>query len=73
MDIDTGETWLFDAREDPSERQNLSAARPKVVEELRDRLLTRIAESTAEGALGKRLAPIPDELVEQLRSLGYVQ
>jgi len=73
MDIDTGETWLFDVREDPSERQNLSAARPKVTDELRDRLLSRIAESTAEGALGKRLAPIPDELVEQLRSLGYVQ
>ena len=73
MDIDTGETWLFDTGGDPSERQNLSAARPEVVEELRDRLLARITESTVDGALGKRLAPIPDELVEQLRTLGYVK
>ncbi len=73
LDIDTGETWLFNARKDPSEQENLSAERPEIVEELRDRLLTRIAESTAEGALGKRLAPIPDELIEQLRALGYVQ
>lgn len=73
MDIDTGETWLFDAHEDPGEQKNLSAALPNVLAELRDRLLSQIAESTAEGALGKRLAPIPEELVEQLRTLGYVQ
>ena len=73
VDIDTGETWLFHAREDPGEQDNLSTERPEVVEELRDRLLTQIAESTAKGALGKRLAPVPNELVEQLRALGYVQ
>jgi arylsulfatase A-like enzyme len=73
LDLDTGETWLFDTGADPGEQENLAAARPEVVDDLRDRLLRHVADSTAEGALEKRLAPIPDELIEQLRSLGYVQ
>jgi arylsulfatase A-like enzyme len=73
FDLDTGETRLFDVKSDPGEQENLADQRTEMVRRLRDQLLTQVAESTAQGALEKRTAPVPDELVEQLRTLGYVQ
>lgn len=73
FDLDTGETRLFDVESDPGEQENLADQRTEIVRRLRDQLLTQVAESTAQGALEKRTAPVPDELVEQLRTLGYVQ
>lgn len=73
FDLDSGETWLFDTRSDPGEQGNLADQRTEQVRKLRDQLLTHVAESTAHGALEKRIAPIPDDLVEQLRTLGYIQ
>lgn len=72
-DLDSGETWLFDARSDRGEQENLAGARAERVRELRERLLTHVAESTAHGTLEKRIAPVPGELIDQLRALGYVQ
>jgi len=73
FDLDNGDTWLFDARNDPQERHDRADQRPREVEALRERLLAHVAESTAGGALERRIAPIPTELVEQLRTLGYLQ
>jgi arylsulfatase A-like enzyme len=73
LDVDSGETWLFDMETDPGERENLADQRMEMVRRLREELLTHLAESTARGALEKRIAPVPGELVERLRSLGYVQ
>jgi arylsulfatase A-like enzyme len=72
-DLDSGETWLFDIGSDSAERENLADQRKEMVLSLREQLLTHVAEATAQGALEKRIAPVPGELVERLRSLGYVQ
>jgi arylsulfatase A-like enzyme len=73
VDLDSGETWLFDTQTDPGEEHNLASREPAIADDLRQRLLAHIAGSTAQEILEKRLAPIPDDLIEQLRSLGYVQ
>jgi arylsulfatase A-like enzyme len=72
-DLDSDETWLFDIESDSAERENLADQQEEMVLRLREQLLTHVAEATARGALEKRIAPVPDELVERLRSLGYVQ
>jgi len=73
LDIDSGETWLFDARADPEEQENLATRQPEIARELRERLLVHLAESTSHGALEKSQVPLSEDLVEQLRSLGYLQ
>jgi len=73
FDLDSGETWLFEIESDSEERENLADQRKEMVLRLREQLLTHVAEATAQGALEKRIAPVPGELVERLRGLGYVQ
>ena len=70
--LDTGELQLYDLARDPAEQLNLGGSQPEITERLRNQLLAHIAESTAEGTLEAEPAPIPQDILDKLRSLGYV-
>jgi arylsulfatase A-like enzyme len=72
-DIDVDEGSLFDMSRDWREQHDLAADRPEVVEGLRDRLLTHLADSVATGTLEGDSAEIPAELREKLEGLGYLK
>jgi arylsulfatase A-like enzyme len=63
---------LYNLLADPLELNDISAAEPDRVEVLR-RKLDSWEEMVARSALGQETAPLDDETLEQLRSLGYVQ
>jgi arylsulfatase A-like enzyme len=69
----TGDHALFDVVGDPGERTDLAGSRPEEATSLL-RLLTEQAEidrALSEGVSGEQ-REIPEELLERLRSLGYV-
>lgn len=75
-DYVTGETRLYDLRADPGEAADVAAARPEVVERLRDRLEERLRwlqlrrRATADDAVvGEELPP---DVRRRLEALGYV-
>ncbi len=61
---------LYDLKADPGETTNLYAARPEVAGPLRARLLALLASDP--GRDDRDNPPLPPELEESLRSLGYV-
>jgi arylsulfatase A-like enzyme len=63
---------LYNLLADPLELEDLSAAEPERVEVLR-RKLDSWDELVSRSALGQETAPLDDDTLEQLRSLGYVQ
>lgn len=68
-----GSEKLFDLRTDFNETVSMSHIRPDVAEELRDRLLSKIAEySSSEQGLAVVEATSP-QILEELRALGYLQ
>lgn len=58
---------LFDLREDPLERVDLAAQRPRVTAALR-----RVLEPTIPARRRAPAPPVPEELVEELGELGYL-
>jgi arylsulfatase A-like enzyme len=62
-------TALYDLESDPGELTDVSAAEPERVRALVDELARRLAELRAEAP---RAVPPSPELIETLRSLGYV-
>ncbi len=65
---------LFDVVADPEERVDLRAQEPALVESLRERLRSRVAEARSHHPDVQVLHfPLSDEAAEQLRALGYVQ
>jgi len=63
--------WEFyDLRADPGERVNLAADRPAGLKEMKKDLLDLIAQDPARD--DREEPPLPPELREELRSLGYV-
>jgi arylsulfatase A-like enzyme len=71
-DREGGRAELYHFLEDPLELRDLAAEEPERVEVLRRRLATW-REAVARSAAGEEQAPVEDETLEQLRSLGYVQ
>jgi arylsulfatase A-like enzyme len=63
---------LFNYLDDPLEHTDLSAQEPDHIEVLR-RKLADWEELVARAALGRETAPMDEDTLEQLRSLGYVQ
>jgi arylsulfatase A-like enzyme len=66
-----GEAMLFDLVDDPGERHDLAAARPKVTARLVERLAETIRELPP-APTARRLDVIDAELREQLERLGYL-
>lgn len=64
---------LFDLEADPAEQRDVSEGEAAVVADLLDRLGGHVDRMTARGPLDPSVAPLPDELRERLRSLGYVR
>jgi arylsulfatase A-like enzyme len=60
---------LFDLVADPGERQDLASRRPRDLE----RILAALRESDSEQTVETGTRSLSDELVEELRSLGYLQ
>ncbi len=73
FDRDTRELWLYDLVQDPEEQQNVAENQAEIAAKLQHRLQAHIAESTARGTLEAEPAPIPEDILKKLRSLGYVQ
>jgi arylsulfatase A-like enzyme len=68
----TGQAELFAFETDPLEQDDLAAAEPQRVEALLQRL-EEWEQTVAAAVLGQEEAPMDEETLEQLRSLGYVQ
>ena len=75
FDLDTSQAWLFDVVDDPEEQRNQagSADWAKLASQLRYRLTTHIGDSLANGTLTSETTEIPEEMLQRLRSLGYVR
>jgi len=69
---ETGQAELFAYESDPQEQNDLAAAEFQRVEALLQRL-EEWEQSVAGAVLGQEEAPMDDETLEQLKSLGYVQ
>lgn len=75
-DTDTSQELLFELASDPFELEDVAAARPGVVAELRERMAAELGQRLESG-LALRPEELPDAppdpgLLEQLRQLGYV-
>jgi arylsulfatase A-like enzyme len=64
---------VYDLLTDPHEKHDLSAAIPPEVSGLIEELWKRVERVWRRGSGAERSAPIPQELEEQLRSLGYIR
>jgi Flp pilus assembly protein TadD len=69
--IQTTRPELYDLQKDPGEQTNLVEAQPHRARILKDRL-AQILEQTVRQGEGQEDAPLDEELLKQLRSLGYV-
>ena len=63
---------LYDTLDDPGEMRDLAEHEPLLGANFRDLLLRRLADFSQD-KLGGETAPIPNELRERLRALGYLQ
>ena len=75
FDLDADTAQLFDVLDDPTERRNHgdSADWEKVVSQLRYQVTTHIGDSLVNGTRTSETTEISDEMLERLRSLGYVR
>jgi arylsulfatase A-like enzyme len=72
FDAFSGKAQLFDLRQDPAERRDVSAEQPQIARELRDRLTAHLRESVAGGTLEARTIALPAEDRARLEALGYL-
>jgi arylsulfatase A-like enzyme len=68
-----GEIELYDLAKDPDERAEVSAANPKIVEELRGELTSWQAKAKSAAPAAVPTPALDEETIRELRSLGYVQ
>jgi arylsulfatase A-like enzyme len=75
LDLETGAAQLYDPLSDPREQRDRAGSpeSAQVVDRLRQQLTRRIAESLAQGSLGRETTALPEGLKEQLEALGYSQ
>jgi hypothetical protein len=64
---------VFDLERDPFERQNLFPGGEASWRVLAEFLNRRGEDHLHQGALTSELSPVPDELLEQMRALGYIR
>jgi arylsulfatase A-like enzyme len=73
FNADNGEAKLFDLNGDPTEHNDMSMARPELVQEMRDHLMARIQESITHGSLRRETTDMTPEQQKRLRALGYLK
>ncbi len=64
---------VFDLLDDPHEQRDLSAAPPHAASEVIEELWKRVERVWGRGSGEDHSGPIPKQLEEQLRSLGYIR
>lgn len=64
---------VFDLQTDPHEKHDLSSALPPEASALIEDLWKRVERVWERGSNGTRSTPIPKDLEEQLRALGYIR
>ncbi len=62
---------LFDVRDDFNEFENVIEDHPEVAERMREALLAALAESRAKRVIEATAAEIPEDVLEELKALGY--
>jgi arylsulfatase A-like enzyme len=72
-DLDSGEVYLFDFENDSGEQQNIAEREPGPATRLHERLRLHLEQMASHGSLATEVAPISEEMSEQLRKLGYVK
>jgi arylsulfatase A-like enzyme len=73
LDLDTGETKLFDLDLDPGEQWDLAPKRPLVVKELRALLDEHLEAMAERGGIAPSLRPIDQQRLDELKALGYTR
>lgn len=73
LDVAHGRGQLFDRTSDPQERSDIAGRQPQAAARLRGHLLRHLAELAARSPLPRQGAPVSPELLERLRSLGYLR
>lgn len=63
---------LYDMVEDSIETKNVLASHPEIAERMRQEILTILADSKA-GSRGRTEVELDEEVIEQLRALGYLE
>jgi hypothetical protein len=58
---------------DPGELEDIASTKQEVLERMEEQLLQHLAELARRGSWARREAPIPEELLEQLKNLRYVR
>ncbi len=65
---------LYDLASDPDETTNLLARKPEVFARLQPRLATLVERAEVEGSGGRSSdVDLPEDLVDELRAIGYIQ
>ena len=71
-DETSDEVELFDTRDDPAELRDVAATDAALTSRLRTLLQSELEQIEDAGTLDTEVVPIPDEIRERLRALGYV-
>lgn len=69
----TRQRWLYDIAADPGEQNDLADEQPETVERLNARLGEEIARVNSREAAPGRAGEIPQDQLDRLRELGYLQ
>jgi len=63
---------LFDVADDPGEEQNLAPDNPAVVDDLHNRINQFVRAAQSSRSIGVDNGDVSDEVIENLRALGYI-
>ena len=63
---------LFDTETDPDESVNVASEQAELASRLKQLLRSQLAQIDSAGTLESEVVPIPDDLRDRLRGLGYI-
>ena len=66
------EIELFDTETDPDESVNVASEQAELASRLKQLLRSQLAQIDSAGTLESEVVPIPDDLRDRLRGLGYI-
>jgi arylsulfatase A-like enzyme len=73
FDSNSGSRYLFDILEDPGEYRDIAEQNNQLMDELLGRLQDHLGQLGAQEPIEPALGPIPTELMDRLRALGYLE
>ena len=71
-DTSSDEIELFDTETDPDESVNVASEQAELAARLKQLLRSQLAQVDSAGTLESEVVPIPDDLRDRLRGLGYI-